>query len=76
MEYFLEKSKEENSDIDPLYVNPVDGKTAFHRACWGKRKSHTATVELFLKYGIDKNTKSEKGKTCLDYAKEFANSDT
>eukprot|EP00545_Synedropsis_sp_CCMP1620_P010407 CAMPEP_0119015526 /NCGR_PEP_ID=MMETSP1176-20130426/11180_1 /TAXON_ID=265551 /ORGANISM="Synedropsis recta cf, Strain CCMP1620" /LENGTH=200 /DNA_ID=CAMNT_0006968825 /DNA_START=59 /DNA_END=661 /DNA_ORIENTATION=+ len=52
--------------IDVLHDQHEDGFYPFHRACWGSKKGHTATVEYLLKAGVDVNLEGGDGKRCIE----------
>ncbi|CAD7957607.1 unnamed protein product [Amoebophrya sp. A120] len=44
-----------------------DGYKAFHRACWGREKRHTKTVQVFIDAGVVAyNEPAANGKTCAE----------
>lgn len=59
--------KDFNLDINDVHE---DGYTPLHRACWGTEPRHTETIELLVEeYGVDPNSKSSGGVTCLKMTK-------
>eukprot|EP01052_Picozoa_sp_SAG31_P037935 SAG31_NODE_4980_length_2822_cov_1.288652_2_plen_222_part_00 len=53
--------------LDPSEVNPQDGYTPIHRACWGTKLKHTKTVRAFLYAGVKVDEPTQKPDQNGDY---------
>lgn len=58
------KILKEEAKMDVINAPHEDGYAPLHRACWGRQKRHTETVEYLLEIGEDANRKAANGVTC------------
>lgn len=54
--------------IDFMHLHS-DGYYPMHRACWGRERRHTETVQTFLELGVPPDLPAINGKDCLTMAK-------
>eukprot|EP00534_Pseudo-nitzschia_fraudulenta_P001764 CAMPEP_0201123764 /NCGR_PEP_ID=MMETSP0850-20130426/9075_1 /ASSEMBLY_ACC=CAM_ASM_000622 /TAXON_ID=183588 /ORGANISM="Pseudo-nitzschia fraudulenta, Strain WWA7" /LENGTH=191 /DNA_ID=CAMNT_0047390833 /DNA_START=62 /DNA_END=637 /DNA_ORIENTATION=+ len=66
LEQFAKQKEVGGIVLDPVTDKHQDGYYPMHRACWGREQRHADTVKVFLKYGVPRDLKSEKGMTCAD----------
>lgn len=61
--------------VDPFDEHD-DGFMSIHRACWGKEKRHTDTVQVLLENGVPHDQPADNGDNPRDMAKKFGNQGT